>query len=65
MLYKTCGRMLNKRMPMARDCVKFCKHIAWQSFLVNNFADFLDVVRVKESRYGSVIGGVSYYLAIE
>ena len=38
----------NKCMLIAQDCVKFWRHIAWQSFLVNSFADFLDVVWVKK-----------------
>ena len=47
----------NKRMMIAEDCAKFYGCIAWQSFLVNNFADFPDVVRVKKLRFRSVIGG--------
>ena len=43
---------------MAHDCIEFRGRIAWQRFLVNNFADFPDVVQVKKSRFRSVIGGV-------
>ena len=35
----------SKRMLRKQDCVKFCGHIAWQSFFENNFADFFDVVK--------------------
>ena len=38
----------SKRMPRKQDCVKFHRHIAWQSFFENNFADFSDVVQVKK-----------------
>ena len=44
MLYETHVRIYNKRMLLAQDCIKFHGCIAWQSFLVNNFADFPDVV---------------------
>ena len=46
MLYETRTRNYNKHMLM--DCVKFREGIAGQSFVVNNFADFPDLVRVKE-----------------
>ena len=49
-------------MLIAQDCVKFARagrgRIARQRFLVNDFADFPDVVRVKKSRFCSVIGVV-------
>ena len=35
---------------MAHDCIEFRGRIAWQSFLVNNFADFPDVVHVKKNQ---------------
>ena len=41
----------------AQDCVKFRGRIACQSFLVSNFANISDVVRVIKSRLGSVVGG--------
>ena len=37
----------NKRMLCEHDCVKFCRHFAWHSFLENDFAEFLDEVRAK------------------
>ena len=40
-----------------QDCVKFRRHIAWQSFFENNFADFSDVK--KKSKFRPAIGGVS------
>ena len=50
----------NKRMLIAQDCVKFAGAgvLHDKRFLVNNFADFPDVVRVKESRFCSVVGSV-------
>ena len=51
MLYETHAHIYNKRMLIAEVCIKFGGRIAWQSFLVNNFADFPDVVRVKKSRF--------------
>ena len=38
----------NRYMLISQDCIKLPGCIAWQSFLVNNFADFLKVVRVKK-----------------
>ena len=35
----------SKRLLRKQDCVKFRGRIAWQSFFLNNFADFSDVVR--------------------
>ena len=32
------------------DCIKVCGLIAWQSFLVNNFGAFPDVVQVKKMK---------------
>ena len=40
----------SKRMPRTQDYVKFCGLIAWQSFFLNNFADFSNVVRVKKNQ---------------
>ena len=40
----------SKRMLHKQDCLKFHRHIAWQSFFENNFADFSDVVRVKKNQ---------------
>ena len=40
-----------ERMLIAQDCIKFRGHIAWQSFLVNNFADFPDLVRSKSQDF--------------
>ena len=37
----------NKRMLCEHYCIKFHGHIAWHSFLENNFSEFLDEVRVK------------------
>ena len=51
-------RTYNKRMLIAQDCVKFPGRIAWQSFLLNNLTDFLDVERVKKSRFCPAVGGV-------
>ena len=42
-----------------QDCIKFRECIALQSFLVNNLADVPDTVQVKNSKFGSVVGGVS------
>ena len=36
-----------KRMLCGHNCVKFRGRIAWHSFLENNFAEFLDEVRVQ------------------
>ena len=36
----------NKRMLCKHDCM-FRRRIAWHSFLENNFAEFLDEVRVE------------------
>ena len=47
MLYETCMRIYNKHMLIAQDCV-ICGCIAWQRFLLNNFADFPNVVQVKD-----------------
>ena len=62
MLYETLAHIYNKCMLIAQDCAKFCGRrahaYAWQRFLVNNFADFLDVVQVKKSRFCPVVGGV-------
>ena len=62
MLYETHACIYNKRMLIVQDCSKFCwcraRAYARQKFIVNNFAHFLDVVRVKKSRFHSVIGGV-------
>ena len=33
------------------DCIEFCQHIAWQSFLVSNFTDFSDVVWAKQQAF--------------
>ena len=41
----------NKHMLIPRNCITFCGHIAWKSFLVNNFADFPDIVRVKKQDF--------------
>ena len=38
----------NKRMLIAQDSIRFCGRIAWQTFLINKFADIPDVVRVKK-----------------
>ena len=59
MLYETCIHINNKHMLITQDGVRFPRRIAWQTFLVKNFTDFLDVVKVKISRYPSVFGGVS------
>ena len=62
MLEETCARIHNKRMLIEQDCVKFCGRIAWQSFLsflINNFVDHPDVLRVKKSRFRSADGGIS------
>ena len=48
-LYETHARSCNKRMLIAQDCIKFHRRIEWQSFLVNNFADLSDVVRIKKN----------------
>ena len=56
---ETQTHIYNKHMLITQDYVKFRGRIAWQSFLVNNFADFTDVVQVKKkSRFRSVVGGV-------
>ena len=47
MLYETSVRIYIKSMLIAWDCIKFHRRTACQSFLVNNFAHFLDVVWVK------------------
>ena len=61
MLCETRTCIYNKCMLIAQDCIKFRWCIARQSFLVNSFADFLDVVLVKKSRFRSVISGVSLW----
>ena len=48
----------NKRMLIVQDCIKFRSFITWQWFLVNNFADFPDVVWVKKSNFHCVVGVV-------
>ena len=40
--------LIHKRMLIAQDCIRFYGHIAWQTFLVNNFAGFQDVVWIKK-----------------
>ena len=50
MLSEICVHIYNMCMLIAQDCIKFCGCIAWQSFLANNFADFLDVVQVKKTK---------------
>ena len=40
----------SKRMLHKQDCIKFRGRIAWQSFSENNFADFSDVVQVKNNQ---------------
>ena len=52
-------RIYNECMLCEHDCVKFHGHIAWHSFLENNFEEFLDEVRVKsKSRFRPVVGGI-------
>ena len=34
--------------PCSQNCIKFCRRIAWQRFLVNNFADFTHVIKEQE-----------------
>ena len=43
----------SKRMLRKQVLVKFRGRVAWQSFLENNFADFSDVVRVKNIKISS------------
>ena len=40
----------SKRTLHKQDCVIFCGCIAWQRFFENNFADFSNVVRVKQNQ---------------
>ena len=47
-LYETRLFNYNKHLLIAQDCMKFCRGLAWQRFLVNNIADFPDVVWVKK-----------------
>ena len=47
MLYETCALQQVYGMLCKQDCVKFRGHIARQGFFLNNFADFSDIVRVK------------------
>ena len=50
LLFEICVHIHSKSMLIAQECVKFCRPIAWQSFLVNNLADFPDVVQVKKNQ---------------
>ena len=43
----------SKRMLRKQDCVKFRRHIAWQSIFENNFVDFSNVVQVKKIKISS------------
>ena len=64
MLYETRARIYNKRMLIAQDCIKFHGRIALQSFLVNNFADFSDVLKKNQDFVQSLVAfGISniYY----
>ena len=52
----------SKRMLCKQDCVKFCRHIAWQSLFENNFADFsiwCSAGKKKISRFRQAVAGVS------
>ena len=51
MLYETSACIYNKRMLITQDCVKFCGYIAGHRFLINNFADFSNVVQVKNQDF--------------
>ena len=55
MLYKTHTHIYIKRMLIAQDYIKFLGRIAWQSFHVNNFADFWNVVRVKKKKKKKIL----------
>ena len=64
-LYEIRERICNKRMLTAQECGKFHRY-RMTEILVNNLADFPDVVQVKKSRSRSVDGNVlisniSYY----
>ena len=59
MLYEICAGIYNKCMLIAQESIKFCRRIVWQSFLVNNFADFPDVVQVKNQDFVTVFVGLS------
>ena len=62
MWYETRAHIYNKHMLIAQDCVKFCERNAWQSFLVNNFADFPECSGVKfvQSFVAFGISNISY-----
>ena len=56
MLYETYASIAG---ALSVWCAKWIAKSAWQSFLQNNFADFLDEVRVKKSRFWTAVGCVS------
>ena len=61
-----CGHY-SKRMLDKQDFVKFRGRIAWQSFFENNFADFSNVVRVKNQDFvqplvAFPISNISYWI---
>ena len=60
MLYETGVNIYNKRIWSYRIALSFAG-ISHDSFLVNNFADFLDVTQIKKKkeRFRSIVGGVS------
>ena len=66
MLHETCASIASAQAYAEQTRLRqvLRAYITWQNFPENNFADFLDEVRVKIIQILSTIGGVFIFLPI-